>query len=87
MGNKVKKVTARAEQEPVTDDRVYWGLLSEGEKVPEALFSERRFAEAYFGVLSAEAREKTRIVRTYVTVWLLGDKGRIPRRSPRTKPS
>lgn len=84
MGKTPKKIVR---PEPVTDDRVYWGILAEGAKSPELLFSERKFAEAMLSVMTPEQREKTQIVRTYVTVWRLGDKGRIPKRSPRGKAS
>jgi hypothetical protein len=83
---KFKKIV-RGSSDPVTEDRVYWGLAAEGEKAPEAMFSERKHAEALFALLPAPQREKMRIVRMYVTVWVIGDKGRIPKKSPRGKVS
>ncbi len=66
----------------VATDVVYFGILRDGERIPEALWASRPFAKA---ALAAAADPKgLRIVRTFVTVQIVeGGPSRKPARSVR----
>lgn len=62
--------------EAVALERVFWGLVAEGEKVPHVLIASgpdgRKFADAMRVILPPEMREKVTVTRAIVTVWVLG---------------
>jgi len=78
--------SSRGKREPITEDRVYWGVVADGARTPEYLVSDRKLAELFMQALPAASRSRARIVRTYITIWVLGkERGRPLSKFPRDK--
>lgn len=69
MSNR-KKRPSRPDGKFLTADRVMWGIVTDGEPVPEMLIADRKYALAMVGALPESQRAKVTVARVYVTVRL-----------------
>lgn len=70
---------------PITENRVFWGLLVDGQRVPDVLHADRKAMVRTRDMIPEPLRSKAQLVRAYVTVTRYAQEQRQAKRAPATR--
>lgn len=65
----------------ITEDRVFWGMVTNGARFPDLLATDRKVVEATRERMPRDLQAKVQIVRAYVTIHRFVDSRRGPART------